>query len=135
VTTSQDIARYGADGSTALGDLDTRVSLAYGRELVIHDIIARLSEEPGGLWYDSSYGAGILLLLNGPVDSVTLRRAEANAEQQCRMDERVEAARVTVTYNADAETMYLRIRLVGNDSTELDFTLTVDQVTGNLLRL
>lgn len=116
--------------------LDPRLGMVSGRQLLAADLIERLSEEPGGLYYDASYGAGIVLSLNDDVDAESLRNLAARVEEHCRRDERVESARCVATFNYSLESIDLRIQVEDSDGPfEFVYSLsgTTNEASGSAL--
>lgn len=91
--------------------IDARCGFIEGEQLLGADLIARLREEPGGLYYDASYGAGIGFWLNEDVTPAVLSRLSATVEEHCRRDPRVRAVRCTSTHNETTDGIALRIRV------------------------
>ena len=130
------MADLGIDGDTYSGDLDDRLSLSSGRRLLIADLVARLSETPGGLYYDrdGSYGAGLLDELNeGFVSSADIYRIQQRVVRQCLLDERVETADCTCSFVASTKKLHARITIDDGDG-EFDLVLSVDAVTVEILK-
>lgn len=123
----------GTDIATPWGDIDARVSLMSGRELLQHDLIDRLLEDPGGVYYEPRYGAGIGLYLNEELDATKLRQLEAIVAEHCRRDERVVSARCSAAFESATEGLRIRIT-VDDGSGPFEFTLPLGDIpTGKVL--
>lgn len=122
----------GIDVSTPDGDVDTRLSLVSGRQLLAQDLLDRLMSDPGSLYYDASYGAGLGLFINESMSATELRRFEAIAADHCRRDDRVESARCTALFNESTETLTARF-IIDDGRGSFEFTAGITEVSAQLI--
>lgn len=125
---------FGADISTpGVKDLDPYFSFVTGGELVGQALARRLVTPRGALALigdDASYGYDVRAHLND--DSPNVQAIEAAVVEQLLLDERVESARATVTFNTTAES--LRVDVLGRTGAgPFRFVLEVSAVTAKLL--
>ena len=92
-------------------DLDLNWSLVSGRLALAQAVACRVFEEPGGLFYDPTYGAGARQLLGR--SGVNL--SAAGIEEQIRQDERIESVEVEVSFNAATNELALDITIDDGD--------------------
>lgn len=119
-----------------MGDLDDRLSLSSGRRLLIADIVARLEETPGRLFYDTddSYGAGLPDEVNeGFVSSADLYRIQQRVVRQCLLDERIETADCTCSFNAQTKKLHAKITIDDGDG-PFDLVLSISSLTVEILQ-
>lgn len=97
------------------GVLDARLGMVSGRELLAADLLARLMEDPGGLYYSERYGAGLGLSLNDDVDANGMRKLEGIVEDHCRRDERVRSARCTASFVESTDELKFSLVIEDNE--------------------
>lgn len=115
---------YGVDiATTEDGDLSPRLAQATGREILIDALIRRALEAPGGLWYDPEYGAGLSDAVNGDWSARDTSAMSSKLESQFLKDDRVEAARVTLTYSADSGEVSVKASVEDGEG-PFEFTFT-----------
>lgn len=92
-------------------DLDLNWSLVSGRLALAQAVAVRVFEEPGGLFYDPSYGAGARNLLgrSGVPTSAAL------IEDQVRQDERVESVDAEIAFNEATSELTVEITIDDGD--------------------
>lgn len=116
------MATFGSDFSGVL-DVDNVLSTVSGRLGVAQAVARRWLTPQGGLFYDDTYGGGILELLNAAnPDISTLAQ---RLEQQALLDERVEDCTVSVEF-VD-QTLTIDGQLVDADG-PFTLTLTVSEM-------
>ena len=124
----------GTDLSTPDGaDLDPLGGTVSGRRAVGQAIARRLVTPRGGLLDDESYGYDLRQLVGDSLGPGDLATAQAEIADQCRADERVDDAAVTVTQSGAAVRVeiILALEAVG----PLRLVLSVSAVTSEILAL
>lgn len=117
---------YGSDFS-CVSDLDPKLSVVSGPLVVAQAIVRRLQTPRGGLWYDLSYGTNVRQWLNGSTSKV---RVASAIEAEARKDERVSAARATVTFSQSSMDIRLLITLAEGP---FELTIGVNDLTVDLI--
>lgn len=110
-------------------DVDATLNFATGRQTVGESILTTLSVEPGDLWWAPTLGYDLKKHLHIPFDEDTIER---NSVRQAELDERVKSASATASQSTDGKTITLvmNIELVDETETDLELTITVDQLGG-----
>ena len=124
----------GTDLSTPDGaDLDPLGGTVSGRRAVGQAIARRLVTPRGGLLDDPSYGYDLRQLVGEALRPGDLATVQAEVADQCRADERVDDAAVTVTQSGAAVRVeiILALEAVG----PLRLVLSVSAVTSEILAL
>lgn len=124
----------GTDLSTPDGaDLDPLGGTVSGARAVGQAIARRLVTPRGGLLDDPSYGYDLRQLVGEALRPGDLATVQAEIADQCRADERVDDAAVTVTQSAGAVRVeiILALEAVG----PLRLVLAVSAVTSEILAL
>lgn len=94
-----------------VSDIDLNLSLVSGRLAYAQAIACRVFEEPGGLFYEATYGAGARDLIGRsgiPTNSSLI-------EDQIRQDERTETVDVEIAFNEATSELQLLITLDDGD--------------------
>lgn len=80
-------------------DIDANLTMVSGKRCVAEAVARRWIEEPGGLWYDQDYGAGLMRYLNG--SDRDIGTLPSRLEIEARKDERVDDCQVSVDLVGD----------------------------------
>jgi len=101
---------YGVDVST-LPDLDPAFALITSTRAV-GEAVARIYVTPQGSdsWHPN-YGRDLRRHLNSPMDAATLAQVQAEAEEGALLDERVQDAEATATFEPLSGRLMLRVEL------------------------
>jgi len=109
-------------------DVDPRLGEVKGRRMLAEAIARRWLTPEGGLFYDPTYGAGLIGALHGSVDD--LDRLARRLEDQALQDERVQRIDVRVVLDGDALEVAGRIQ---DAAGPFRLTLDVSAVSTRLL--
>lgn len=120
------MADFGSDFHL-VDDLDPQLSTVSGPMVVVEAVVRRLQTPRGGLWYDPAYGTDLRQYLNGVVPRF---RVASDVEEEARKDERVQAARATVTFSGETMTVVLTLELADGP---FALTIGVDALTVKLI--
>ncbi len=115
---------------SGVDDIDNNLTMVSGRKMLAQAIVRRWITDPGGLFYDPEYGAGLLNYLSDIVDDVGSIAALLSAE--ARKDERVEDCQVSVVWDAATETLSVDGRI---ETAVGPFSLTLKLSEDNPLTL
>jgi hypothetical protein len=107
------------------GDLDPGFGLVTSFALLGQDLLHRFQTDEGSLWYDTSYGYNLLVLLGEKVDAAMLFRAATRVAHEAEKDERVLRASAVVTYNAGTFTVTVSVTTADGPFT---YVLQVDKL-------
>lgn len=129
---------FGTDLSTFVGgtgapDLDPTFAMISGRRVVQEAVARRFITPRGGLLDDPNYGLDLRALLNTSYSQRDLFILRERISAECRKDERVDGARVTITPKANGN-LTITISMT-TASGPFDLVLAVSQVTVELLRV
>lgn len=100
MTKMTDIA-LDAEGEIILEYAD--VALVEGKDCLLQDIKTRLMTDIGALFYDTSFGSGILRYIRAPADELTMLELKAAVKDALETDPRIDNNSVAVKVSADKE--------------------------------
>lgn len=129
---------FGTDLSTFVRgagapDLDPTFTVISGRRVVQEAVARRFITPRGGLLDDPNYGLDLRALLNTKYSQRDLFILREKISAECRKDERVDGARVTVAPKANGD-LTITISLT-TSAGPFELALSVSQVTVELLRV
>lgn len=128
---------YGTDLRTFLTgapDLDPRFAIVDSSLVVAEACARRLVTPRGSLIGDPDYGYDLREFLGARISNVTRARIVAGVEEECRKDERVEAARVVSSELPTSANPRLRLRVaIVTSAEQLEFVLSVDRLSAEVL--
>lgn len=120
---------------TASGpDMDPYGRRVTGPTAVMHSVARMLHTPRGALSWDRRIGFDVRAQLNSSMTAGRLVHIQSQCRAQCLLDERVENASVTASFNESTSTLTLEIEIDLADEDELfSFVLAVSEVTTALL--
>jgi hypothetical protein len=118
-------------GATAL---DVAFTLVGGHRALAEACIRRLTTRRGGLFYAPNYGTDVREMLAARLDATRLSGWKSRIESELRKDDRVLAALVEITPNAQAESVAIRIRVTTAEG-PFSFTLAASALSVELLKV
>lgn len=121
------MADLGTDIS-AVFDIDPSLTMVSGRYALAEAVARRWITVPGGLFYDPTYGAGLLTFLHGAVQSP--ETIGTMLENEALKDERVATCNAEVTFEGDELRVVARI---ADDIGPFRFVLNVSALSVELL--
>lgn len=129
---------YGTDISTYVNsygqpDLDPMFTVIEGDQVLLESCMRRAETVPGTLLEDTSYGLGLALRINSSAGEDELELFASEASTQFEQDERIAAARVTVSVDFKTRTMSMRVDIEPSTGREFSFVANVDLLTMAIL--
>jgi phage baseplate assembly protein W len=121
----------GTDLAGSIG-LDAAFTLVGGHRALAEACIRRLTTPRGGLFYAPNYGTDVREMLAARFDAARLSGWKARIEAELRKDDRVLAAAVDLTPNAQTESVAIRIRVTTAEG-PFSFTLAASALSVELL--
>lgn len=115
-------ADYGSDFS-CVDDLDANLSQVSGDLGLVQAVARRWLCPAGGLWYDPTYGYGLLRHVG--VSAPRLRAIAGGLTAEALKDERVLRCDAFPTFDATTRTITIRATIYGQQADSYTFTLLV----------
>jgi hypothetical protein len=126
------MADYGTD-LAVVDDLPARDAFVSGRLNVGYALARRLQTPRGALAAigdDADYGLDVRQLVGAGLTDRQRAEWEAAIAAECRKDDRVDSATVTLTSDLSTQTLTIDIAvMLVDDNESFSFVLTVDQLT------
>jgi hypothetical protein len=114
--------------------LDPYFRRVSGRTAVMHAVARRLVTPSGSLSWDRRVGFDVRRWLNAAVTDKALSHIQTQVKAQCLLDERVDAAAVTATFDLATSTLSIAIELTLADEGEsFAFVFAASQLSTELL--
>jgi len=112
---------FGTDVST-FPDLDPSFATMSGPRVLGEAIARRISTPRGALHYAPNYGTDVRSYLNDAVTPAKLAQWQREIQAECQKDERVRSAAVSLSFQAQSQTMRITI---GIETADGPFTLVL----------
>lgn len=134
------MADTGTDVSTYVtGQSKPGVSPQYatitGPRTVVEQLARALETERGSLFWDPGFGFDVRGFLNETIDARAIAKIRAGALEQARRDDRIKAARVSVTVSGplDSQTISVAFVLTLADGSTSRKTVAISALTTEIL--
>ena len=123
-TIEEDPEGFGIDFDS-LTDFPANFAIVSGKPNLANAIGRRLITKRGSLPNEPDYGFSLLEKINGDFTPAELRILEGEIRAECRKDERVQDADITVAFDTANERMSIGIVLETEDNDSVEFTLII----------